>query len=37
MAINGYQHADLHWRHVALLPIFPTDNSNSYEIKLWKE
>jgi len=34
MANKGYEHADLHWRHVALLPVLPTDNSN--ETKLWK-
>ena len=35
MANKGYEHADLHWRHVALLPVPPTDNSNSNE-RLWK-
>ena len=35
MANKGYQHADLHWRHVALLPVPPTDNSSSNE-RLWK-
>lgn len=29
MANKGYEHMDLHWRHVALLPVLPTDNSNS--------
>jgi len=36
MANKCYEHADLHWRHVALLPVLPTDNSNSNETKQWK-
>ena len=31
-----YEHADLHLRHVALLPVLSKDNSTHNETKLWK-